>query len=170
VHLAKLAETVNAREVRALGSDGSVQHKPSAIRGYERCLRLRILPALGAKRLSDVQRREVQALVDRMLGDGLDPATIRNTLNPLQAIFRRAMQREQVAVNPTQGLDLPRAQGRRERIASPEEAGELLLAVPDGDRAVWATAMYAGLRRGELRALRWADVDLASGVIRVERG
>jgi integrase len=34
---------------------------------------------------------------------------------------------------------------------------------------VWATAMYAGLRLGELRALRWEDVDLGAGVIRVKR-
>jgi integrase len=39
-----------------------------------------------------------------------------------------------------------------------------------GDRAVWATAFYAGLRRGELVALRWEDVDLATGLIRVQRG
>ena len=38
------------------------------------------------------------------------------------------------------------------------------------DRAMWATALYAGLRRGELAALHRADVDLATGVIRVERG
>jgi integrase len=37
------------------------------------------------------------------------------------------------------------------------------------DRPVWATALYAGLRRGELMALRWDEVDLAAGVIRVER-
>ena len=47
--------------------------------------------------------------------------------------------------------------------------GAALAAVPVGDRAVWATAMYAGLRLGELRALRWEDVDLANGSIRVER-
>jgi integrase len=37
------------------------------------------------------------------------------------------------------------------------------------DRALWATAFYAGLRRGELLALRWEDVNFAAGVIRVER-
>lgn len=35
------------------------------------------------------------------------------------------------------------------------------------DRGVWATALYAGLRYGELRALRWGAVDLAAGTIGV---
>ena len=46
----------------------------------------------------------------------------------------------------------------------------LIAAVASRDRALWATAIYAGLRRGELQALRRADVDLATGIIRVERG
>ena len=46
----------------------------------------------------------------------------------------------------------------------------ILAAVAPGDRALWATAVYAGLRRGELYALRWEDVDLAAGVIHVRRG
>ena len=65
---------------------------------------------------------------------------------------------------------MPAVRGRRERIADPAEAEALIAAVPDRDRAIWATAMYAGLRRGELQALRVGDVDLAAGVIRVERG
>jgi integrase len=72
-------------------------------------------------------------------------------------------------VNPCANLRLPAVRGRRERIASPEEAQQLLAALPARDRPVWATALYAGLRRGELLALRWEDVDLAGGVIRVER-
>ena len=72
-------------------------------------------------------------------------------------------------MNPTTGLELPAVEGRRERIASPAEAEALLAALPERDRAIWATAMYAGLRRGELLALRWEDVDLAAGVIHVER-
>jgi integrase len=74
-----------------------------------------------------------------------------------------------VAINPTTGVDLPAVRGSRDRIAAPSEAAELIAALPRQDRALWATAMYAGLRRGELMALRWAAVDLAAGVIRVDR-
>jgi integrase len=84
-------------------------------------------------------------------------------------IYRRAVRRGDVAVNPTSGLQLPAARGRRERVASPAEAAELIAALLPRDRALWASAMYAGLRRGELLALRWEDVDLGKGVIRVER-
>ncbi len=41
--------------------------------------------------------------------------------------------------------------------------------MPDSERALWATALFAGLRRGELRALRWDSIDFDAGVIRVER-
>ena len=59
--------------------------------------------------------------------------------------------------------------GGRDHIASPTEAAALLAALPDEQRAVWATPLYAGLRRGDLQALRWSDIDLKAGVIRVER-
>jgi integrase len=66
-------------------------------------------------------------------------------------------------------VELPAVEGRRDRIASPAEAEQLLAALPEPDRAVYATAMYAGLRLGELRALRCEDIDLDRNVIRVER-
>jgi integrase len=155
--------------------DGSIRtrsgdaYKPSAIRGYEQALRDRILPELGGAKLAAIARVDLQDVADRWLASGLDPSTIRNSLMPLRAIYRRAIARGEVALNPTSGLELPAVRGRRDRIASPGEAGELLAALPERDRALWATALYAGLRRGELQALRWDDVDLAAGLIRVER-
>jgi integrase len=155
--------------------DGSVRtrsgdrYKPSATRGYEQALRDRLLPELGGAKLSDIRRADVQDFADRLLAAGLDPSTIRNALMPLRAIYRRAVSRGDVAVNPTTGLELPAVRGRRDRIASPSEAADLLAALPEATRPLWATALYAGLRRGELMALRWEDVDLAEGVIRVER-
>jgi integrase len=80
------------------------------------------------------------------------------------------MVRGEVAINPTAGLELPAIRGKRDRIVSPEQARLLLAALPERERPLWATALYAGLRRGELQALRWEDVDLDGGVIRVQRG
>ena len=72
-----------------------------------------------------------------------------------------------MTVNPTLGLELPASRGRRERVASPAEAAKLLAALPDRDRALWATAMFAGLRLGELQALTWRDVALDAGLLKV---
>jgi integrase len=159
-------EGARAGSIRNRSGD---RYKPSVIRSYETSLRLRVLPELGNRKFSEIRRRDVQDLADRLLGQGLDPSTIRNTLMPVRAIYRRALARGDVAVNPTRGLELPAVRGKRDRIVSPEQAEALLAALPDRDRALWATALYGGLRRGELQALRWDDVDLATGVIRVER-
>jgi integrase len=161
-----LVDGMRSGRVRTRSGD---RYKPSAIRSYEAALRDRIVPSLGGRRLGDVQRRDVQRLADDLLAEGRDPSTIRNALMPLRVIFRRAVEDGDVAVNPCANLRLPAVRGRRERIAPPEEAQRLLAALPERDRPVWATALYAGLRRGELMALRWEDVDLAAGVIRIER-
>lgn len=161
-----LVEGMRSGRIRTRSGD---RYKPSAIRSYEAALRDRILPELGGKRVGDVQRRDVQRLADDLLAEGRDPSTIRNALMPLRVIYRRAVEDGDVSVNPCANLRLPAVRGRRERIASPEEGQRLLAALPERDRPVWATALYAGLRRGELLALRWEDVDLAADLIRVER-
>jgi integrase len=143
--------------------------KPSVVRGYEAALIQRVLPELGGVKLADLGRVDLQDFADRLLAKGLDPSTIRNTLMPMRVIYRRAVARGDVAVNPTSGLELPAVRGSRDRIASPDEAATLIAAVPETDHALWACAMYAGLRLGELRALTWPDADLAAGLIRVER-
>ena len=144
--------------------------KPSALRSYVGSMRREILPEFGAARLADLQRPDLQEFADRLLAEGLSPSSVQTTLLPLRAIYRRAIDRGELVVDPCAGLRLPAVRGRRERYASPEEAEALIAAVPERDRATWATAMYAGLRLGELRALRVEDVDLAAGVIGVERG
>ena len=93
---------------------------------------------------------------DRLTGQGLSASTVQNTLNPLRRIFDRAIRRDLVAVDPTERLEFRRPRDR-DGIAPPDEVVRLLAALGDFERALWATAMCAGLRRGELRALRWGD-------------
>jgi len=144
-------------------------YKPGTLREYQRALAQRVLPKFGETRLAELTRAEVQNFVDRLLGEGLSPSTVGNTLNPLQAIYRHAVRRDLVAVNPTREVELPADRSRRDRIASAAEAARLLAALRVSDRPIWATAFYAGLRRGELQALRPSDVDLASSEITVQR-
>ena len=147
-------------------------YKPSTLRGYDQLLRERLLPRFGALDLGELRRAHLQRLVSDLLAEGFDASTVRNTIVPLRAIYRDV---EHFAgdgdrlTSPTAGLRLPASAGKRERLASPGEASELIAALEPRDRALWATALYAGLRRGELRALRVDDVDFAREVINVRR-
>ena len=144
-------------------------YKPSAVRGYEADLRRYVLPDLGAHRLSAIRRRDLQDLIDRLGADGRSASKLHNVLMPVRAVCRYAIERDEITVNPTANLRLPAVTGRRERAVSSVEAEELLDALPDEQRALWATALYAGLRRGELRGLRWGDLSFEENVIAVER-
>jgi integrase len=144
-------------------------YKPSTARNYELALRRRVVPALGEVRLRDLRRPRLQRLVDELRTSGLEPSTCRNTVIALQAVLRFALAREEMDVNPARGLQLPIVRLRRVRIATPEEAVRLLAVLPERDCAIWATAFYAGLRLGELRALLWTDIDLQRRIIEVRR-
>jgi integrase len=165
-----------ASEFLAGAHEGSIpnrsgdRYKPATLRSYERCLRERILPVLGHQRLAEIARADVQDLADALTAHGLSASTVQNILDPLRVVFRRAINRDIVTVDPTEHLELRRPKGQRDRIAPPAEAASLLAVLPDFERTLWAMAMYAGLRAGELRALRWSDIDLPGSVIHVRRG
>lgn len=163
------ADWVAAAKTGVVRTRSGEVYKPSALRGYEEALRTKVLPELGHLRLSAVTRNTVQNLVDRLVAEGRAPSTVRNAVLPLRAIYGRATNRAEVAVNPTLGLLLPALRTTRDRVAPPAEANALIAALPVADRALWATALYSGLRRGELQALDWRDVDLNGRLLCVER-
>ena len=142
-------------------------YKPATLRGYRQALEAWVLPELGARKIAQITTWDLQQLVDRWVGEGHAASTIRNAIKPLQAIYRRACAREGLAVDPTRDLEMPAPRPQEVEIVAPAVALRLLAAVPAEDRAVWGTAIYAGLRYGELRALRWGAVDLAGGRLHV---
>jgi integrase len=145
-------------------------YKPSTLRSYDQAMKQRVLGELGDRRLTDLTRVDWQEFVNGLRGT-INASTITVTMLPVRALYKQAEQTGVVANSPCRGLELPAVRGRRERYATPEEAAQLIAAVPRAnDKAIWATAFYGGLRRGELRALRRKDVDLPEGVIHVEKG
>lgn len=154
----------------ATANERGQRYKSATLRGYERNWRLRVEPALGHVRMGRLRRAEVQAFADKLAAAGDSRSTVNNTLDPLRVLYRSALRREAVQINPTVDIELPGTASEPMRIVTAEAAAAMIAALEPEDRALWACAFYGGLRRGELQALRWDHIDLAAGRIRVQRG
>jgi integrase len=96
-------------------------------------------------------------------------ATANHYLKFLKAVFNRAIRQGRLTYNPVKAVKLYRENNARSRCLSSEEETHLLEALPDRLRPFVTLALHTGMRRGELRALKWADVDFSTGTIRVTR-
>jgi integrase len=142
-------------------------YKPSTVRSYTKHIG-RIYPAIGAMRVSAIDRQDLQDAANRLTASGLSASSVRNTFDPVRKIFARAVRERLIAVNPTIGLELKAPDGRRDWVDRPERVARALAALPERERGPWTVAFYAGLRAGEIQALRWCDVDYDRGVLCVE--
>lgn len=141
------------------------------IEDYRWALTHHLLPFFADYRLSaitvrDVDRYKTAKAAERILGAN----QINKTLTRLSQILAVAVEYDLIAANP--------AAGKRRRLKStrprrswvePEQLMALLESAPGYRRPLLATLAGAGLRIGEALALRWSDVDLATGTLRVLR-
>jgi integrase len=146
------------------------RYKPSTVRSYEQDFGNWIIPKLGSARMASLRRVDVQDFVEHLRRQGLSASSVHNKLDPLRVLTRRALDRGELLVDPFQRLSLPAVRNTRTRVEAPARALELIEALPVDQRAYWALAFFAGLRRGELRALRCEDVDFDGERIVVCRG
>lgn len=130
-------------------------------------------PAFGALALRNIMPGAIRDFASEKIRDGLSPATVRRLLALLRKILNDAVQDGLLAESPFRRVkhhQLPREPKARDYTwFTQEEIAKLLEAAEPLDRPFYATAVYTGLRRGELCGLRWADVDLAAGLVAVSR-
>jgi integrase len=86
----------------------------------------------------------------------------------LHDVFKTAKAEELVDANPIDGTERPKAKRRRWRILEPVEVRQVARAFSDEQaRTIFLTLILTGIRRFELQGLRWRDLDLLHGVLRV---
>lgn len=148
--------------------------KPRTFHSYELMYEKRILPKFGARRVSTVTRADVQAWINSLTGEGLAPATVHHCYVALRKVMKHALWDRQIAFNPCDGIDLPKAHDVDEGALAAltyaqveAAAGQLALFKPY-DVLVRFMA-YTGLRAGEVAGLRVRDIDLAAGHVSVRQ-
>lgn len=134
-------------------------YKPSTQKNHRHITEKHLLPRFGDKPLSEITRQEVQRYVAR-LQEGYAPKTVDHIHDVLSAILRTAVEWGHFPENPARGVRLPQLRTVRPKwaLTTSQAAGllERLLPLP---RAMVGLALLSGLRRGELFALRWKDLD-----------
>lgn len=136
---------------------------PKTREGYDRLLGL-MLPILGSCALASVSPDDLQMAINHVADvAGTRQAQLAYAL--LHASLARAVKSRHVLYNACDAIDKPKHQTQRGRAVS-EADWRLLEPVIDGELS-FALMARAGLRRGELLALRWCDVDLTARLIRV---
>jgi integrase len=144
--------------------------RPKTLDGYRGLIRLYASPGLGALRLIEVGPLEVQGLYSELLGRGLSAGTVVNLHLVLTQALGQAERWGLIARNPVASAQPPRPRRPEPTIVDPQMA-ERLLAASAGTRFQLpvAVAISTGMRRGEILALRWSDLDADLTVARVHR-
>jgi integrase len=139
-------------------------------RGYEVHVRLHINPFLGHMPLERLEPRHVQSLLNQKLKDGMAPKSVRFIRGTLRNALNHAVKWGLIVRNAAALVDGPRVPTYEVHAFTPDEARKFLLAAR-GDRleALYSVALTLGLRQGEALGLRWQDVDVRLGYLRVAK-
>lgn len=142
--------------------------RPLTYVGYEEVVRLHLAPTLGNVRLAKLKPEQVEDLLNRKTDDGLSATRVRYILGLLRRALKVAERRGYVARNVATLVAAPRVARAEVQVLNPEEVKRLLAAARNHRLSgVFTLAVSTGLRRGELFGLRWEDVDLDKGTLKV---
>jgi integrase len=144
---------------------------------YSEIVHRHLVPVLGELPLAKLAPAHIQGFYNDALKSGrldgrggLSPQTVVHFDRVLHLALKRARALRLIAVNPVEDVERPKVEEREMQTLADEEAARLLAAAATTRIYVpIVLALATGLRRGELLALRWQDIDLTAGIIQVVR-
>ena len=137
---------------------------------YKLQIREHIVPALGAMKLSKLDTPNIQALYSAKLRDGLKPSSVRYIHAVLHRALSKAVELRLIARNPAASADPPKVRHEEITPLNMDQTREFLEAARGQKyEALYVLSLTCGLRMGESLGLKWSDIDLDTGTLRVNR-
>ena len=157
--------------------------RPSSHQTYRGYLDHHIKPYIGNIPLTKLSSLDLQRLYKKLLSDGrvdrieskkqpkgLSAKTVRNIHQIISSALKLAIEQRLIARNPADGCALPKAERKEMQTLPVEQLTSFLREAKDsGVFALYYIDLTTGLRRGELLGLKWSDIDLEKGDLRVQR-
>lgn len=140
---------------------------------YQNQLNKHVVPAIGNVRVGDLRRQHLERLLRTLDAAGLAPGSQTVVLRWLLPAIDGAIEAGALVADPRRKLQRPGAKAvRKQRALSVDELQRLLKAADASGDTFLSGLVYvlalSGIRPGEALALRWADLDQASGRVRIE--
>ena len=160
-----------------------IKLRPSTYKTSQGFLKNHIKPQIGSIPLAELTSLDLQRFYKHLLDGGrvdrietkkkpkgLAPKTVRNIHQMIGSAYNLAMEQRLVTKNPTQGCALPKVEHKEMRTLTSDQLSAFFQEARDsGVFALYYIDLTTGLRRGELLGLKWSDIDLEKGDLRVQR-
>ena len=149
--------------------------KLSTVSSYQATIKNHIKPGLGAIKLESLTTQDIQEFYNsRLKGDekreSLSPKTVKNIHGVLHKALHQAMLNGLIRNNPSDACVLPKATKKKVKPLNEEQIAALLKALKGHKyENLILTALFTGLREGEVCGLQWDCVNLESGAILVDK-
>jgi integrase len=163
-------QTIGEYMVRWLEDFAKAGLAPRSYHNYKLQIREHIVPAFGTMKLSKLDTPNIQALYSAKLRDGLKPSSVRYIHAVLHRALSKAVELRLIARNPAASADPPKVRHEEITPLDNEQTRVFLNAAHrQKHEALYVLSVTCGLRMGESLGLKWSDIDLGTGALRVNR-
>lgn len=143
---------------------------PRGFERYESMARVHLIPGLGNISLTQLRSEHIQAHYAAKLNEGLSPLTVRYHHTVLHKALQTAVKWGLVSRNAADGVDVPHTHRNEMQTWDEFEITHFLEVAKDSPYyTLFFTALYTGMRRSEMLALRWQDIDFLFSQVSVSR-
>lgn len=150
---------------------GAARWKPGTQAAYRQRAENHVLPVFGKTKAEALTTPRIQHWIDGMQRKGLDASTIDNVSRILSGALREAVQIGILPTNPAVGVRRPPVETKEAATWNSVQIDAMMRAVASEPfwNALYRLALATGMRPGEIRALKWSDVDHKRGIVTVRR-